>query len=425
MLKQQLAGAPLLIELPTDRPRSVPQAFQYSAEPFELNFNLIQELRAISQTSEVTLFITLLAAFVSLLYRYTGQEDILVCSPVECDRQYKNKLQNTLVLCTDLSGNPSFEELLKRVQQVILETDAHQDLPFEQLVKEPQVEADLSQNPLVQVGFALLKEPRAIGQSDGALSSGSTFDFDNVQLDLKVYVWQDSDQLKGEVVYDSSLFNAATIARLMRHYQVLLTGIVVNPQQPISQLSLLTETERHQLLVEWNNTQIDYPHDTCIHEQFEAQALQMPDAVAVVFEQQQLTYRELNCRANQLAHHLQQLGVKPEVLVGICVERSLEMVIGILGILKAGGAYLSLDPTYPPERLTLMLEDTQAPVLLTQQHLIQAFPQHNAKVVCLDTDWTTISIESEENLGNVSLTGLKEDLSPSPSPARILLANWG
>jgi amino acid adenylation domain-containing protein len=402
MLKQQVAGVPLLIELPTDRPRSASQTFQCSTEPFELKPNLTQELRTSSQTSEVTLFITLLAAFVSLLYRYTGQEDILVCSLVEGDRHHKNKLQNTVVLRTDLSGNPTVEELLKRVQQVTLETYAREDLSFEQQMEQLQPEADLSQNPSVQVGFALLKEPREIGQSEGTLSSESTFDFDNLQLDLKVYLWQDSDQLKGEVLYDSSLFNAATIARLVGHYQVLLTGMVVNPQQPIGHLPLLTETERHQLLVEWNNTQTDYPHDTCIYEHFEAQSLKTPDAVAVVFEQQQLTYRELNCRANQLAHHLQKLGVKSEVLVGICVERSLEMVVGILGILKAGGAYLSLDPTYPPERLTLMLEDTQAPVLLTQQHLIQALPQHNAKVVCLDADWTTISRESEENLGKTA-----------------------
>ena len=402
MLKQQVTGAPLLIELPTDRPRSVSPFFQCSTEPFALNSNLTQELRTSSQTSEVSLFITLLAAFVSLLYRYTGQEDILVCSSVESDRHHQNKLQNTVVLRTALSGNPTVEELLKRVQQVTLETVAQEGLSFEQWVKELQPEADLSQNPLVQVGFALLKEPRELGQPDAALSSGSTLDFDNVQLDLKVYLWQDSDRLKGEVVYNSSLFNAATIVRLMGHYQVLLAGMVVNPQQPISHLPLLTETERHQLLVEWNNTQTDYSQDTRIYEQFEAQSLKTPDAVAVVFEEQRLTYRELNCRANQLAHHLKKLGVKPEVLVGICVERSLEMVVGILGILKAGGAYLSLDPTYPPERLTLMLEDTQAPVLLTQQHLVKVLPQHNAKVVCLDADWATISRESEENLGKTA-----------------------
>ncbi|HEY9829956.1 MAG TPA: amino acid adenylation domain-containing protein [Stenomitos sp.] len=393
---------PRLIELLADRPRSASPAFKCSTELFELNPNLTQEIRIFSQTSEVTLFITLLAAFASLLYRYTGQEDILVCSLVASDRQSKNKLQNTLVLRTDLSGNPTFEELLKRVWQVTLETDAQEDLSFENRVKELQPEAEFSQNLLVQIGLVLLKESREIGQLEGVLSSESTLDFENVKLDLKVYLWQDSDRLKGEVLYDSSLFNAATITRLVRHYQVLLAGIVANPQQPISHLSLLTETERHQLLVEWNNTQTDYPQDSCIHEQLEVQSLKTPDAVAVVFEEQQLTYRELNCRANQLAHHLKKLGVKSEVLVGICVERSLEMVVGILGILKAGGAYLSLDPTYPPERLTLMLEDTQAPVLLTQQHLIKALPQHNAKVVCLDVDWTTIARESEENLGKTA-----------------------
>jgi len=209
---------------------------------------------------------------------------------------------------------------------------------------------------------------------------------------------EDTEQgLVGSLEYNTDLFDAGTISRMLKHFQTLLEGIVANPEQRLSDLSLLTQQERQQLLVEWNDTQADYPKDVCIHQLFEAQAEQTPEAVAVVFEDEQLTYGELNRRANQVAHHLRSLDVCPDSLVGICIERSLEMVVGLLGILKAGGAYVPLDPAYPSERLAFMLEDTQVSVLLTQRPRVEKLPSHQARVVCLDTDWETLAQHSEEN----------------------------
>ena len=247
----------------------------------------------------------------------------------------------------------------------------HQDLPFEKLVEELQPERDLSRNPLFQVMFVLQNTPRPFPQPAGlsiervdVLTATSPFD-------LSLYLRERDGKLIGFFEYNTDLFESSTIERMIGHFKTLLEGIVADPEQPISTLPLLTEAERHQLLVEWNDTAADYPKDSCIHELFEAQVERTPDAIAVQFEGKQLTYRELNSRANQLAHYLQGLGVGPEKFVGICVERSLEMVIGLLGILKAGGAYVPLDPAYPSERLAFMLEDSQVSVLLTQESLIE------------------------------------------------------
>src|SRR4028119_2501746 len=219
------------------------------------------------------------------------------------------------------------------------------------------------------------------------------------KFDLTMSMEDTEQGLVGSLEYNTDLFDATTISRMLEHFQTLLEGIVSNPQQRLSDLPLLTQPERQQLLVEWNDTQVVYPKDVCIHQLFEAQVEETPEAVAVVFEDQQLTYGELNSRANQVAHHLRSLGVGPDTLVGICVERSLEMVIGLLGILKAGGAYLPLDPAYPSERLTFMLEDSQVPVLLTQRQLVESLPKHQARIVCLDTDWEIIEGQREENPG--------------------------
>jgi len=216
-------------------------------------------------------------------------------------------------------------------------------------------------------------------------------------FDLTLSIMEETEKLRGELEYNSALFESTTITRMLGHYQTLLEHIVANPDQHIGELPLLTETERRQLLVEWNDTQTDYPADLCIHQLFEVQVARTPDATAVTFENQQLTYSELNARANQLAHYLSKVGVGPEVLVGICVERSLEMVIGLLGILKAGGAYVPLTPSYPKERLAFMLEDAQVSVLLTHEHLLNSLPEHKAKVVCLNSDLENIAHENVEN----------------------------
>ena len=317
---------------------------------------------------------------------------------------------NTLVLRTDLSEKPTFKELLQRVRDVCLQAYAHQDLPFEKLVEELRPERDLSRNPLFQVMFVLQNTARPLPQTAelsiervDVLPATSPFD-------LSLYLRERDGKLVGFFEYNTDLVESSTIERMIGHIETLLEGIVADPGQPISTLPLLTEAERHQVLVEWNSTETEYPKDVCIHELFEAQAATTPESIALEFAGKQLTYRELNRRANQLAHYLRRLGIGPEKLVGICLERSLEMVIGLLGILKAGGAYVPFDPTYPRERLEFMLNDSQCSFLVTQRSTIEdrgwrmedgGFPSSilgsQMKVVCLDTDLEIIASESEQN----------------------------
>jgi amino acid adenylation domain-containing protein/non-ribosomal peptide synthase protein (TIGR01720 family) len=401
--KQQLSGSLPVLQLPSDRPRPAIQSYTGKKQFFVLSKTLTVALKSLSQQTGVTLFMTMLAAFKTLAHRYTNQDDLIVGSAIANRNRAEVEgliglFVNTLVLRTDLSGNPTFKELLNRVREVTLGAYAHQDLPFEKLVEELQPERDLSQNPLFQVWFALNNAPMPAMQ----LASGLTLtplevDSGTAHFDLSLDMVERGEELIGSFEYNTDLFDATTISRMVGHFQTLLEGIVADCDRPLSHLPLLTEAERHQLLVQWNDTQANYPQNLCIHQLFEAQVEKTPDAVAVVFENHQLTYAELNAKANKLAHHLQKLGVKPEVLVGICVERSLEMIVGILGILKAGGAYVPLDPAYPPERLAFMLSDTQVPVLLTQHHLLKSLPQHEAKFVCLDADWDLIAQDSTHN----------------------------
>ncbi|MEC4891787.1 MAG: amino acid adenylation domain-containing protein [Oscillatoria sp. PMC 1051.18] len=399
--KKQLDGSPAVLQLPTDRPRPPVQTYRGAHQSLTLPKPLSEAIENLSRQEGVTLFMLLLAAFQTLLYRYTGQEDIPVGSPIA----YRNRDEikrligffvNTIVLRADLRGNPSFVDLLGRLRQVALEAYAHQDLPFEQLVEELQPERDASYSPLFQVMFTLRNAPQIEEIPDLVLSP---FKVDNqtAQFDLSLSIEMTERGLSASFEYNTDLFDAATIARMLGHFQNLLEGIVANPQASLSDLPLLTPAEQHQLLVEWNDTKTDYPLDRCIHQLFEAQVEQTPDAVAIVFGNEQLTYRELNQRANQLAHYLNKLGVKPEVLVGICVERSLEMIVGLLGILKAGGAYVPLDPAYPQERLSIILEDAQASVLLTQQRLVETLPEQGTELVCLDASWEVIARHSQEN----------------------------
>ena len=397
--KEQLLDAPPLLELPTDRARKITQSFRGKHYRFVISKPLTEALIDLSRRQKVTLFMTLLTAFQTLLYRYTGQDDIVVGSPIaNRDRpEFKDLIGyfvNTLVLRTCLAGNPSFEDLLSKVRKVTLGAYAHRELPFEKLVEILQPERSLSYTPLFQVMFMLLDELPEI-HMEGLRVSPLAVETGMARVDLVLSIEKNSSGIIGEWEYNTDLFDDTTITRMTGHFQTLLEAIAIHPQHKISQLPLLTETERHQLLVEWNNTEADYPFDNCIHQLFEEQVERTPDVVAVVFEQEQLTYQELNARANQLAHYLQTLGVKPEVLVGICVERSLEMIVGILGILKAGGAYVPIDPAYPSERIAYMLDDSQLPVLLTQEKLVSSLPEHQARVVCLDSDWETISTESE------------------------------
>jgi len=400
---EQLKNAPNLIQLPTDRPRKAIQTFQGGYYSAALDKDLSAELTALSKRSGVTLFMTLVAAFGTLLYRLSGEDDIVVGTPVAGRNRREIEgligfFVNTLVLRTNLGGDPSFEELLGSVRKVALQAYTHQDLPFEQLVQTLQPTRDLSYTPLFQVMF-VLDDARVPSVKLPELTVSSySVEIGTAKFDLTLSMENTADGLAGVWEYNADLFDKATIARMAGHFQTLLEAIVANPQQKVSSLPLLTERERHQLLVDWNNTTKEYPSDKCIHQLFEQQVQLTPDAEAVLFEDKQLTYRELNQRANCLAHHLRTLGVGPEVLVGICVERSLEMVVGLLGILKAGGAYVPLDSAYPPERLAFMLEDSQVGVLLTQARLVESIPKHQGCIVCLDTDWEIIELQSEANL---------------------------
>ena len=395
------------LQLPTDHPRPAIESFRGAGQPIEISAPLTAQLKQLSQQAGTTLFMTLLAVLKALLVRYCGQEEIAVGSPIANRNHHEIEnligfFVNSLVLYTDLSGDPSFREVLSRVRQTALEAYAHQDLPFEKLVEELQPERSLSRNPLYQIAFALQQQEALVPDFrlpdlDVSWYQESGVEM-TVRMDLELHLWPQEEELRGLCVYNRDLFEAATIERMLSHYQNLLTAIAADPDQPISTLPLLTAQEQQQLLVNWNQTRAHYPSDKCIHQLFEAQVDAAPDAIAVVFENQSLSYSELDAKANQLAHYLQRLDVKPDVLVGICVERSLEMFVAILGVLKAGGAYVPLDPDYPPERLRYMLTDAQATVLLTQQALLAQLPSHNTPVVCLDRDWDTIATESSANI---------------------------
>ena len=397
------------MSLPTDHQRPPVQSFKGAANFFKLSSHLSDRLRVLSNQQGVTLFMTLLAAFQAQLYRYTSQEDICIGSPIA--NRNKGDIEgligffvNTLALRTDLSGNPSFLELLGRVREICVEAYANAELPFERLVAELHPERNLSHTPLFQVTFAFQEDTKKnLVLPDLTLKWLQNHN-GTAKFDLTLYVVDSKPELWGWWEYNTDLFDAKTIERMVRHFTNLLEGIVAQPKNRLSELSLLTESERQTLLVNWNDTTADYPRDKCIHELFEAQVEKAPDGIAVVFEEQQLTYCELNAKANQLAHHLRLLGVKPEVLVGICVERSLEMVIGLLAILKAGGAYIPLDPNYPQERINFILEDTQASVLLTQASLLEAIGQHKAQVICLDNDYGAIPQQSWKNLPSLATT---------------------
>lgn len=399
--QQQLAGAAPVIELPTDRPRPPIQTYQGRKQAFALPQNLSQSLQKLSQQEGVTMFMTLLAALQTLLYRYSGQEDILVGSAIAGRNRAEVEgligfFVNTIVLRSHLAGNPTFRDLLAQVRTVALNAYAHSDLPFEKLVEELQPERSLSHHPLFQVMFVLQNAFSQGLQLPGVSLTPLEIDSCRAKFDLTLELQETANGIKGTVEYNTDLFDSATINRMLGHFQTLLAGIVADPEQPISKLPLLTPAEQDQLLLEWNNTQTNYPNQ-CIHQAFEAQVESTPDAVAVVFGQQQLTYQQLNQRANQLAHHLQSLGVGPEVMVGLSAQRSLEAIIALLAILKAGGAYLPLDPMYPAERLSLMLEDAQVSILLTQQHLKDRLPLSQAKVVCLDSDAEMFTQHSQQN----------------------------
>ncbi len=406
---KQLEGELPILNLPSDRPRSLVQNYQGDTATFKLDAELIQKLKQLEKTQRASIYTIMLAAFFALLYRYTGQEDILVGTPV-AGRTGKQEFQkivgyfaNITVLRGDLTGNPTFKELLTQLRGVVIGALKHQEAPFSLLIEQLKNQRDRSHFPLVSACFTwhqycssqTPKNPEQQGLEIEILQHlagqrGAIFD-----INLKIMEAGNDFRIAWE--YSTDLFDAATITKLHSHYQTLLEGIFANPEQRLGELPLLTASESHQLLVEWNNTCTEYPQNKCIHDLFAQQVELTPNAVALVCADQQITYQELNQKANQLAHYLQSLGVGAEVLVGICVEQSLSMIIGLLGILKAGGAYLPIDPTYSQEEIAFILEETQVSVLVTQTHLLKTLPAHQSHQICLDTDENIIAQYSQEN----------------------------
>jgi amino acid adenylation domain-containing protein len=405
--RSKLAGVAVL-DLPTDRPRPVIQSQHGALQSLDLPAPLLEGLHRLNQKKGLTLFMTTLAAFQVLVQRYTGQTDVAIGVPIANRHQLAienliGTFVNTLVLRTDLADDPTFNAVLERVRNTALEAFAHQDLSFAQLVAELQPERDTSHSPLFQIMFNVINVPIPVPNLTGLDVTYIEVDRGGAQFDLSCTVINVPNLQRVNIAYNTDLFDADTITRFIQHYTLLLDGVVARPDLHISELPILTEAERRQLLWAWNDTATDYPSDKCVHHLFERQAGQTPDALAVISQslqqrmEEHITYHELNRRANQLAHYLSKLGVKPGTCVGISIERSVEMVVGLLGILKAGGAYVPLDPAFPRERLAFMLQDSQVPVLLTQASLLNELPAHSARAICLDADWETIAQENAEN----------------------------
>jgi amino acid adenylation domain-containing protein len=409
--RNQLRGMQEL-DLPTDHPRPAAQSYRGSSRRFVVERELAEKLRTLSRREGVTLFMTLLAGFDVLMARYSGQEDVALGTDIA--NRNRTEIEgligffvNQLALRVAVKPRESFRELLKRVREVCLGAYAHQDLPFEKLVEELNPERDLSRSPLFQVKMLLQEAPGEKGGNElerVRVSSGGG-ELRSVRFDLTVDIMDRGQALFGTVEYSRDLFEAETIERLIDHYTNVLQGVAKDSESPVCRLGMLSESERKRIVEEWNATEANYPKEKLIHELFEEQVESCPQAVALVCEGRNLTYSELNMQANRLAWRLRRLGVGPESLVGVCLERSLEMVIGLLATLKAGAAYLPLDPAYPVDRIVYMLEDAQVGVLLTDRKLSGRLPANGFQIVALDADWALIGAESVENLPQWSTPG--------------------
>ncbi len=412
--KQRLGGVLPVLELPADRPRAAQPSSKGARRKIVIDKTLTGALKELSRKSSTTLFVTLMAAYNVLLHRYTGQQDMVVGFPVaNRDRAELENLigcfVNTLALRSDLSGAPSFRALLGQLRAALDGALGHRDLPFERLVEELAQPRDLSRNPIFQTLFTFQNRLPAEINLAGIHAEPMDCDTGSAKFDLTLALGERDGQLFGSFEYSSELFDRETIDRMIGHYQTLLKGIAVDPDRSIAALPLLAPAERKRILVEWNDTAANFPRNRCLHQLFEAQARRTPNRGALEFAGQQLTYRELNRRANQLARHLRKLGAGPEKLIGVCVERSLEMVVGLLAVLKAGAAYIALDPKYPRERIDYMLKDAGIEVLLTQRRLADSLPlsvasgepcKANVKTVCLDADWKMIARHDSKNLSS-------------------------
>jgi len=396
--RKELSGALPVLQLHTDRPRPAVQTFRGAMQAFRLPQGLSDDLRRAARGEGATVFMALLAAFVGLLHRYTGQDDIIVGTVSAGRKQSEVQgllgcFQNPLALRVDVSGNPSFRELLARARKVTLGALSHDDVPFGTLVQELQPERDLTRSPILQVLISLAPQMPDISPEWDLRQMA--VDVGAAKFDLDLELEDRPDGIRGRFVYNTDLFDGPTIARTLGHWETLLQSLVEHPDRPISVLPLLSDSEKAQL-AKWNRTQVDYPREKCVHQLVEAQVERTPDAIAVQQEKRALSYRELNSRANQLAHYLRKRGAGPDTPVGICLHSSPDMMVALLAVLKAGAACLPLDPKYPQERLAYMVEDSGMQVLIADARSAERFP--DAEVISLPRDWKTIDQENSDNL---------------------------
>jgi amino acid adenylation domain-containing protein len=394
--RKKLGGSLPVLQLPTEIPDPTQHTFLRGSYSLKLPEILCEQVKELGYREGVPLFIILIAAFKTLLHRYTGQNDLLMGIPMYSSGEQEGsnirEFGNILVLRTNLSGNPPFVELLQRVHDVYLEAYEHRGIPYQLLVEDIQQEHSMSDLSLFQVLFIL---KNTITKSNDLPYIGNT-------VNLTFSMEETSKGFISEFIYNSNLFNTNTITWMARHFQTLLEGIVAAPSYQLGKLSLLTQEEQQQL-ISWNDTSCEFPMNKCIHQLFEEQVERTPYKIAISKEERQLSYQELNNKANQLAQYLQKLNVRPGDLVGICVDRSIEVIVGLLAILKAGGAYVALDPTFPNERINYMLNDSEPLVLITQKNLLNNFPNYVGNVICIDSNLDLIESESTTN-PNVSIT---------------------
>lgn len=415
--RKQLDGAPTMLNLPLDRARPKVQTFGGAGVSFAIEPDVADGLKRISRDGNATLYMTLLTAFEVLLYRYAGQTDFLIGAPTAGRNRAETAgmvgyFVNPVVLRADMSGERSFAELLARVRLTVIDAFAHDSYPFPLLVERLHPDRDPTRSPLFQVMFVLQRPhrlsadaaaPFVMGEAGGRLRLGEwemeslSLDHRIAQFDLTLTVIDVGAGLRGSFDYNTDLFDRATIERMAGQFQTLLESVVPGPEEQVSRLNMLPWVEREQILLKWNDTSVNYGESEILHEIFEGQVERAPDDTALVYEARSMTYRELNDRANRLAHLLQSVGVGPDMLVGISMERSIEMVVGLLGILKAGGAYVPIDPQYPRERLEFMIRDASVAVLLTQEHLVGSLPKTEARVICLDTVSSVLESQIPEN----------------------------
>jgi len=398
--KQKLSGDLPVIELPISRPR--PPVQSQACASLTANVAGLQRFKQLCERESATLFMGLLAAFHTLLHRYTGQTDILTGSPVagRSITETENLIGlfvNTLVLRGDTSGNPTFVELLRRTRSVALEAFDHQDVPFEKLVEALNVPRSQSHAPVVQILFGLQNTPLDAISFDGLASRPISLPEVGAKFEISLYAFDQPADLELTLDYNSDLFDKSAMERLLHHFQVLLNSVAEKPELRLLDLPLLDESESAYILRQLNDSSSEFPSDACLHQRIEAQVASTPDATAVLFENESLTYAQLNARANQLARHLQRLGVKPQALAAVCLDRSIDMLVAVLAVLKSGAAYLPLDPEHPAERLSYILQDAHAAVLITQSHLQPGLPANHAPIIALDLEAAGLERYSEEN----------------------------